>query len=654
MVEIALKQQEGFYSYWWKKNKQDDTLYKKLTFSKNFPLWNMVIGTGIYIDDIEKNIQKRHEELLRQLRDIIKTTTIGKTGYLYIFDSKANMIIHPNSNIDGKNIAKLTNPNKGTFLFDDLVEAVKNKTNVLYYKWDKPENPGKYIYDKVSWIEYVPQLDWYICSSAYVEDFEESSNKLQEYVFIFASFMILFSIGFSYIYLKKIFKPIESLTRLTHKVARGDYSEHSSVDTDDEIGALSKDFNKMLETIKDNVHNLDEKVAQKTKDLEETKKEVELILASILLPVLITSRKTRKIVYANKYAERQYDTKLEDIIGADMDDLYTAEGQQLHIIELLKTQGYVENLEEKFKTHIGKEFTALLSVIPITYKNDPSYIGMVTDITKQKNAEHKLREVNKHVKESIEYASLIQRALIPSPELFKKYFSDHFTLWHPKDIVGGDIYLFEELRSDDECMLMVVDCTGHGVPGAFVTMLVKAIERQVVAVINNNTFIEISPAWVLNYFNKTMKVLLGQETKDSISNAGFDGAVLYYNKQEKIVKFSGALTSLFYFDENDELITIKGSKHSVGYKTSNMDFEFDEHTIEVKDGMNFYITTDGYIDQNGGEKDFPFGKKRFTNILKENHNISFKEQKKILISKLKEYQQDADRNDDVTIVGIKI
>ena len=240
-------------------------------------------------------------------------------------------------------------------------------------------------------------------------------------------------------------------------------------------------------------------------ELENTKREAEMILKSILLPVLITSKKTRKIVYANKYAQTQYDISLDKLIGSDIDDIYSIKGQQDHIIKELKEKGYVHNFEELFVTKTDKSFTALLSVIPIKYHNEEAYIGMVTDISKQKEIEEKIRQMNQHVKDSIEYASLIQSALIPSDESFEKYFKDYFSIWEPKDIVGGDIYLVEELRSDEECLIILADCTGHGVPGAFVTMLVKAIERQIAAIIKNNNFIEVSPNWILSYFNKTIK-----------------------------------------------------------------------------------------------------------------------------------------------------
>jgi len=206
--------------------------------------------------------------------------------------------------------------------------------------------------------------------------------------------------------------------------------------------------------------------------------------------------------------------------------------------------------------------------------------------------------------------------------------------------------------------LLCIDCTGHGVPGAFVTMIVKSIEREIVSKILKHPEFDISPATIMAYFNKTMKILLHQETKESVSNAGFDGGIIYYNRRDQILKFSGAETSLFYIDENREYHTIKGSRYSVGYKKCDIDYEYKETTISVQEGMKFYCTTDGYIDQNGGEKGFPFGKKRFGNIIKENHEKSMKDLHSILMSELVEYQNvnphDNNRNDDITVVTFEI
>jgi len=389
-------------------------------------------------------------------------------------------------------------------------------------------------------------------------------------------------------------------------------------------------------------------------EMENAKKEIEQILANILLPVLITSKKDRKILYANKYAENQYEVPLDKIIGSDIDDIYTIKGQQEHIIDAINKYGFIENSEEEFKTSTDKIFTALLSVTPIKYKNEDCYIGMITDITKQKDMENEVRAIHKHTKDSIEYASLIQSALIPDNNLFRNYFKDYFAIWHPKDIVGGDIYLFEELRqNNDECLLMVIDCTGHGVPGAFVTMLVKAIERSIVSKINHNENEIVSPSEILSVFNKSMKHLLKQEDRTSVSNAGFDGQILYYNKKDKIVKFASARNELFYI-QDDEIKIIKGDRHSVGYKDSDANYEFTEHIIDVSKETSMYISSDGYWDQVGGEKERSFGKKRLQAMINEIKKETMAEQKEEFIYTLKDYQGDMDRNDDITVIGLKI
>lgn len=296
------------------------------------------------------------------------------------------------------------------------------------------------------------------------------------------------------------------------------------------------------------------------------------------------------------------------------------------------------------------------------------YSSLMQDITDKKAIEDlslnlenivdkrtkELEAIHKHTKDSIEYASLIQHSLVPKNDIFMNYFQEYFTIWHPKDIVGGDIYLFEELRTEDECLIMVIDCTGHGVPGAFVTMLVKAIERQIVSTIKHNENEIVSPGKILGIFNRSMKHLLRQDDEYSVSNAGFDGSILYYNKKENIVKFSGAETPLFYTDEYDNLKMIKGNRHSVGYKKCDVNFEFEDHIISVTKGMKFYLTTDGYLDQNGGEKGFPFGKRRFSDIIKEYMNESFADQQEVFLDELDEYQGDEERNDDVTLIGFKL
>ncbi|MDQ6975777.1 MAG: SpoIIE family protein phosphatase [Mariprofundaceae bacterium] len=263
-----------------------------------------------------------------------------------------------------------------------------------------------------------------------------------------------------------------------------------------------------------------------------------------------------------------------------------------------------------------------------------------------------LENAHQSIKSSIEYASLIQGALIPEEALFRQYFSDFFALWLPKDVVGGDIYLFNTLGNPDECLLMVIDCTGHGVAGAFVTMLVKAIEQQIIEDIIHRKE-SVSPAKVLLIFNQTMKHLLKQNDKNAVSNAGFDGGIVYFNKKEGVIKFAGAETSLCYI-EDGVFKTIKGSRHSVGYKRSDPDFEFNEYTFKAKKGMRLYLSTDGYLDQSGGEKGFCLGRKKFQQAIESIQHEPMHKHQALLISALESHQGEYERNDDVAVVGLEV
>jgi len=272
--------------------------------------------------------------------------------------------------------------------------------------------------------------------------------------------------------------------------------------------------------------------------------------------------------------------------------------------------------------------------------------------TELEKAKKEVDEIHKKTKASIEYAALIQSSLVPDINSFRKYFDEYFVIWHPKDLVGGDIYLFEELRNDDECILMVIDCTGHGVPGAFVTMLVKAIERQIIERIKHSDEV-VSPAKLLSVFNSSMKHILKQEDSMSISNAGFDGQIIYYNKRENILRFASARNDIFYY-KNDELHVVKGDRQSIGYKDSNIEYTFTEHTVDTSDGLTLYALTDGFWDQNGGEKELPYGKRRLKRMLNDIHNESMADQQEEFLYAFEMYRNHHEVNDDLTVIGLKL
>jgi len=266
---------------------------------------------------------------------------------------------------------------------------------------------------------------------------------------------------------------------------------------------------------------------------------------------------------------------------------------------------------------------------------------------KEKTAD--LVQTHKHIQENINYASLIQNSLLPKENIIENYTKESLIFWQPRDIVGGDIYLITELKSKNEILVMVIDGAGHGVSGAFITVIVKAIEIQIVSEIDNGTM-QASPALILEYFNRSIKTMLKQE-KNSKSNVGFDGGVLYYNKETNICKYAGAKTPLYILNGEDIEI-LKTDRKNVGYIRTKIDQKYTEYTIEVKDWTTLYISTDGIYDQEG-ENDTRYSKKKFEELIQSIYKKSLNKQKKDIILSFEKFKIDFEQSDDITVIGLK-
>ena len=400
--------------------------------------------------------------------------------------------------------------------------------------------------------------------------------------------------------------------------------------------------------------NLEVKIAERTEEVEYQRKQTELVLSSVMLPIVITSIKSKKILYANSEASRQYGIPLNQLIGSPIEMVYSDMEDRNRLLKILSEKGSLHNHEIKLKRSNGEQFDTILSIVPISYNGENVLLSTVADITIQKKRELELKTLHRYNRDSINYASLIQDAIIPSKTVINRYFNDSFVIYEPRDTVSGDIYLIEPLRGDDEMIMFVIDCTGHGVSGAFLTMLVKAIERQIIAKILNSSD-EVDTADTLHNFHIQIQSILKHTDKDSVSKLGFDGSVLYYNRKKQEVFFSGAKSDLFILREQDlDLEIIKGNKRSIGFSRKGSEKSFIKHKVQLKEGDKLYLTTDGFIDQQGGDKKHSFGKRRFKNMILENRNESFAKQKEIFLSILNKYQGNIKRNDDITFIGLNL
>ncbi len=208
--------------------------------------------------------------------------------------------------------------------------------------------------------------------------------------------------------------------------------------------------------------------------------------------------------------------------------------------------------------------------------------------------------------------------------------------------------IFSSDKFKNGFIVAVIDCTGHGVPGAFMTMLASSSLRRIT--IDEQC---MDPGKILKRLNSIVKKSLQQDSEHVISDDGLDASICFVDIEKKIMTFAGARLSLSVI-QSGGLTTVKGDRKSIGYRKSELDFEFTNHEIVLENNMLFYLYTDGVTDQLGGAKRIPFGRKRFNHRLLDNRNKSFTEQKEEIITAFNQYKGDNEIQDDVTVIGFKV
>ncbi|RLC07606.1 MAG: hypothetical protein DRI57_25660 [Deltaproteobacteria bacterium] len=240
---------------------------------------------------------------------------------------------------------------------------------------------------------------------------------------------------------------------------------------------------------------------------------------------------------------------------------------------------------------------------------------------------------------------------------------DSFFIWMPKEIVGGDIFFADFF--EDGFVMAVIDCTGHGVPGAFMTMLAYSALRRIVRDEGCH-----DPAQILKKLNFIVKTMIHQNS-ERVSDDGMDAAICFVSGQwsvdngplsavhdneqrtadnERQITFASAKMPLIYV-HNGQGEVIKGDRQSIGYQTADLDFDFTNHVVKLERGMSFYMFSDGFEDQLGGENGRRLGMRRFKNLLKKNAELPFEKQQELLLQALKAYRGEYERQDDVTVIG---
>ncbi len=264
-----------------------------------------------------------------------------------------------------------------------------------------------------------------------------------------------------------------------------------------------------------------------------------------------------------------------------------------------------------------------------------------TEIEDQKDI---IEQKNTDITDSIRYAKRIQDAILPSLQAIKDNLKDSFVLYLPKDIVSGDFYWVKE--KNESLVIIAADCTGHGVPGAFMSMLGISFLNEIIEKDNIT-----SPEKILNNLRENVVTALRQRGLETESKDGMDIAVCSYNKKLKRLSFSGANNPL-YLVRNKELLPTRGNRMPVAIHVK-MD-EFTKHEIPIEPGDSLYMFSDGYADQFGGPEGKKFKSKKFKQLLVDIQDEDMITQKEILNKTITEWRGEHEQIDDIVVLGFKV
>jgi serine phosphatase RsbU (regulator of sigma subunit) len=262
-------------------------------------------------------------------------------------------------------------------------------------------------------------------------------------------------------------------------------------------------------------------------------------------------------------------------------------------------------------------------------------------IEKQKN---KILAQNNDITSSITYASKIQNAVLPDKKLFEKVFKEYFIFYRPRDIVSGDFYWIT--HTGKKTIFTVADCTGHGVPGAFMSMLGNSFLNEI---IRSNSF-SLSSDQILNQLRDKISEALAQSGEQSSTHDGMDIALCIYDPVKSEIQFSGAYNSL-YMVRDEKLEIIKGDMMPIGYYPNKKDFT--SHRLPVSKGDILYLFSDGFADQFGGPKNKKYTIGRFKKLLVSISGQPMEEQQRALDAKLRSWSGKNIQVDDVLVMGVK-
>ncbi len=577
---------------------------------------------------------------------------LGKTGESYIVGSDYKMrtnsrfiIESPETfftqlkefNIDSLE-TNLIQFYKTTVLFQTIrtqasIKAISNQTGTEIIK----DYRGVEVLSSFTPIK-IQDTKWVLLS-------EIDADEAFEPVYIFAkrSIATVLVVGIivvilSFLIARSIASPVLRLVEGTKEMSNGNLDVKVKIHTRDEIGLLANSFNKTAISLKAQRDDILEKTHEIEQQMEEISMQAEN-LREANNDVLMKNEEMRQNM---EEIEAQRDDILEKtaILKQQKEEIQVqAENMRSVNDELELKNADLEQQKEEIYTQ---------SEMLKESNNKVQYI-----LEELKEKQKLVEKKNFDTQASINYAKRIQHVLLPDCEVIAKHLPESFIFFRPKDIVSGDFYWFAQ--KDELTFIAAVDCTGHGVPGAFMSVIGHNLLHEIV--LSDNVY---APDQILNKLHKGVREILKQDTTQN--RDGMEISLCVINKKEQVLAFAGARSPLYYV-KNNEIQVLKGDKLPIGGSQKEGERLFQMHQIPLNEGgvnassqasQMFYMFSDGFQDQFGGKHDEKYMSKRFRNFL---HTISYMPvhlQINQLDQEFKTWKGETEQTDDVLVIGIKL
>ncbi|WP_339666673.1 biofilm regulation protein phosphatase SiaA [uncultured Pseudomonas sp.] len=463
------------------------------------------------------------------IRDFIASDEQGVTPM--IFDADGAIQAHQNSNLIALNSGANADARAGSNLLD-MLGSESEKQMVIQAMQAVKANPDDVRIQPITLdgnaqllaLSYIPELNWFVANAVDLNSAQVIDRTWLTPVLIgLGALLIMLILLFAFAIERLLLSPLRQLRLSAQAIAAGRYDVAMPRTRNDEIGELSDAFDTMAKKVRSHTHELEERVQERTRDLEEL-------------------------------------------------------NQSMHA-------------------------------------------------------------ARKKIEDSIDYASLIQRSILPSRDLVNELGQHHTVLWRPRDVVGGDFYVF---RSDNQqCLFGVVDCAGHGVPGALMTMLAHAALDQAI-----NDCGMADPAAILERTDQIVRNMLSDSAEYKSIATNMDVGLAFVDLSQRRVVFSGAKMALYYSDG-------RSVEHVAGAKRALVDKRIGDYRnteVALDAERTFYLCTDGFLDQAGGEQGFGFGNSRFAEMLCQHAKLPLQQQSAAFSDTLAAYQGDYPQRDDITML----